>query len=488
MRNHKGFIRASANQGMAIRVRRYSLIALAALSAGMPACGPAQPAAQPVASAGVLDSAQPSVRPSAAAVAGPKDAVAIKAAARSGADGIRPLSEFRLPPGTPVAKVRVVAASLDGRDLDPADLSLGSDAHGNILFYLAKKAFSDSFAGTATTLTKSIHSSPLFAKKTQQVRTQLLQKHKDQLLADTEVPIPEPDFLKADVRGTDLTRQMVGSLKKDGGKLAKEGIFIDRNLYIVLAVGDQSFAVKQQPALLMLKFTLPGSEIETVVSLFTGATAPDRQLALPALAEQLAHDAAGLFETVPDLAAARAGIEIEEIEEILEFEIGAELARQGTDLREIELDLDLRTLTELVRQHPELAGAAGSDAVDDSGNTLAEILARAQERAGLIEADFTAAGSLPIDDDTLFNPALLEKPLFTGFSYVIQSLATQQQTPVPSQPSATSTALIAPVGPTPAGSVLPAPMVSASICPPSPCAQPSGFAVAYLDTDCPGTP
>ncbi|HEY9838850.1 MAG TPA: hypothetical protein V6D23_00240 [Candidatus Obscuribacterales bacterium] len=482
---------------------------MAILLAGLSACAtPAPPASQP--------GPAPSVTPSASSSGSPEaglqlqqthdGTVALRVAAQASTDGIKPLTEYKLPAGLAIAKVKVVAASLDGRDLDPKALSLDLDAKGNLVFYMAKSAFEDAFAGKAQTQSKSLHSSPLFEKKTQEVRTRLLTQNQGSLRAANETVIPEPDFLKAEVRGATLSRQMVGSLKKDAGKLAKEGVFIDRNFYAVLSVGNDRFSVQQATGQtstqttgpLICKFTLLGTEIETLVDLLHETLAPGRLFSLPAIAEKLASGDPAFLAPLADLASLRRTIEIEEIEEMLEYEIGPELTKAGTELRDIELSLDLATLEAIEQAHPELAQDALANAIEDSAESFGEILARAVTRADQVETAFESVGSKPISDRDLFDPELIERQAFTGFTYLIQSLAQPQQTPVPSASSSPGPTAAPTAGPSvvptadvpvpegsPTGSAFPVAVGSASVCPPAPCAAPA-FAT-QSDDDCPLT-
>ena len=397
---------------------RFGLLAATLSGLCLPACNPV-PAATPKAS----PSASPSVSASASASASTvsesefkQDSVALKAVSQTTVKGYADLSSYSLPETVSIDEVEVVSASLDGRELDTADLSLGLDEDRSIVFFLSKDAFEDAFT-KGEEVAVSVHSSETFSQKTEAVRTELLEKFKSSLRQDISDQVPTPSFLSAAVRGQSLTRQKVATLKKDAAKLAKEGVFIDRNFYCVLKIDDDQLKVQQLPggtqadqgSYLINKFSIPGDQVSKVSDALEQDQ--DQVPQLPCVAEK--PDQTNFFAPIAkdDI---RKTIEIEEIEEQLELELGAELAPAGVNYDEFELGLGVADLSRIEAANPLLAQDARADAVDDRAEDLDTALNRAKEQATRIEAHFGQLGLMPIADARLFDPRRPPPPRFGG--------------------------------------------------------------------------
>ncbi|PIW19544.1 hypothetical protein COW36_01515 [bacterium (Candidatus Blackallbacteria) CG17_big_fil_post_rev_8_21_14_2_50_48_46] len=334
-----------------------------------------------------------------------RTAVAITATHQASANGVDSLSEYRLPKGVNLDQVKIVKANLDGREIDASEITLGSDADKNLNFFISQTVFDQTFTGSSVTESPSIHSSETFKQKKQELRTELLEKYQDQVKENIEEQIPTPEFLAVQVRGESLSRQKVAELKKDSAKLTKEGVFLDRSFYVILEVENQQFKVAQTTSQQWVtKLGISGEQVKKLATAIREKSSADEVLRLPAIAEKVAAQDKQFFSTVANLDEANQVIEIEEIEEDLETELGAELAPKGVPFYEFELPLDLRDLHRLEQAKPALAKPALADAQDDSQEDLQTRLKRAAQQAQLLEQDFQRIGRKPIPDQRLFDP------------------------------------------------------------------------------------
>lgn len=382
------------------------LLALSLWTGLLPACSQA--------TIPIKASAVPSPSPSPSASAGSAsesefkaDAVALKAVSQASDKGYTDLASYSLPDTIAIDQVAVVSASLDGRTLDSSDLSLGLDEDRSIVFFLSKDAFEDAFT-KGEEVAISVHSSEIFAQKVESVRAGLLEKYKSSLRQDVSEQVPTPAFLSAAVRGQSLTRQKVATLKKDAAKLAKEGVFIDRNFYCVLKINDDTIKVQQAgDQYLINKFSIPGEQVGKVAG---ALEASDQVPQLPCVAEK--PDQSSFFARLGSLDEVEQTIEIEEIEEQLELELGAELAPAGVSYDEFELGLGVPDLARIEQANPALARRARLDAIDDRGEDLGAALTRAGQREAAIAADFSRFGLRPIPDGRFFDPHRPPPPRF----------------------------------------------------------------------------
>lgn len=357
--------------------------------------------------------------------------------------GIKPISQYKIPSGVDIKDISVAEASLDGRALNKQDISLGLDNSSNIVFFISKSAFETSFAGKTEESNLSIHNSDTFEKKKQELRTQLLQQYKDTLREDTDVQIATPDFLKVKPRGEALTRVQVASLKKDAAKLAKENLFLDRNLYIVLQIGSDKFSVKANEGstskLVINKFNIDGSEIKKLVNLQNNPNEKSDIYALPVVAEKVSKNDSSFFENVSNINDSKKIIEAEEIEEALELEVGQEIAKTTKNLREVDISLDLNDIKNIEAKNPQLAVDSISNSKKDDSLDIALQKAKTSEQS--VISDFQKVGHKPIPDSRLFDPNKILEDIFKDFdNKPAQSKFTYSRTtdslPPPSNPTA----------------------------------------------------
>lgn len=344
------------------------------------------------------------------------NSIAIKASAQAGESGYTDLSQFQLPDEIDISQVSVVQASLDGRELSPEYISLGTDEDGSIVFFLSKEVLEEQLFNLSENVSVSMHSAEVFTEKTDSLRAEILENYKGQITEEVEEQIPTPSFLAAEVRGESLSRQEVASLKKDAAKLSKEGIFIDRNFYCVLSVSGQAFSVQQtqsETQYFINKFTLPGDQIEKLAAALKERDENNENiLQLPGVAEYIRKGDPHFFHVLDHLEDADKVVEIEEIEEILELEFGAELAPKGVQFDEFELPLDLRDLERIEKAHPNLARRPLAEASKDQNEDLGIALARAEERVQKIDTEFLRFGLHPIPDAKLFVRGQQRPPRF----------------------------------------------------------------------------
>ncbi|MEK7434540.1 MAG: hypothetical protein AABZ74_15515, partial [Cyanobacteriota bacterium] len=333
-------------------------------------------------------------------------------------NGIKPIEKYKLPDGVNIKDIKVIKASLDGRDLKTNDISIGSDEKDNIVFFIDKTAFDNSFSGKTDETELSIHTSETFEKKKQEIRTQLLQTYKSTLKEDVETTIATPDFLKSKVRGESLTRLRVAGLKKDASKLAKENIFIDRNLYIVLQVGDSQFSVKDTNAnnILVNKFNIEGSQIGKLIKNQNKLQNDLNLSAIPVIAEKIAKSDQNFFESINSIEESKKVIEIEEIEEAMKFEIGVELSKNLKDLKAIQVPLDLKDLKAIESKNNDLAKDVTLDQKNDLTDSLENSIKKAIDNENKVISDFQKVDHKPISDKRLFDPNKIIEDIFKDFT------------------------------------------------------------------------
>lgn len=397
----------------------HSLLAISLLTSlsacSQPATG-TLPALTPKASAS--PSASPAISPSPTTVISQaadevtfkQGSIALKAVSEATEQGYQSLAAYSLPDEITIDQVEVVSASLDGRELQTADLSLGLDEDRSIVFFLKQAAFADAFTDNQSeTVSVSVHSSEIFAQKTESLRTELLEKYKSSVRQDISESVPTPAFLSASVRGQSLTRQKVATLKKDAAKLTKEGVFIDRHFYCVLKIKSDQIKVQQATERYLInKLSIPGDQVSKVSQAL--AKPAEQVTQLPCVAEK--PDQAQFFTPLASRDQVREWIEIEEIEERLELELGAELAPAGVSYDEFELGLGADDLRRIEQAQPALAKDARADAVDDRQEPLATALTRAGTQAAETAAHFQRLGLMPIPDARLFDPRRPQPPRF----------------------------------------------------------------------------
>jgi len=342
---------------------------------------------------------------SAAATFSKSDAVALVPAALKGSEEQNPTGF--LPPGVQLSELSIVKASLDGREIPASDLRIAQEADGTLAFFLKKSAFDERFAGQGQSSQPSIHSSQHFQVKAAHLRQQVMQQFADNIPPAPAEKKPKPPFLTASVRGEDLTRQKIGILRQHAEALARESIFMDRNFYVVLSAGNRTFQVSQQQAgLIFFKFGIQGQQIQKLLQQQIPAGQIGR---LPLLVERADTRRLAYFIPLLNLAQFDRWVIIEELEAILEYEIGPELSgRAELDV----LDFNLETLELLERALPNLSQTPDLRAPDVDIETLLTI---ARQKIELLRTELTKFGYTVLGDEMLFTDEPNADDIFAEF-------------------------------------------------------------------------
>lgn len=225
------------------------------------------------------------------------------------------------------------------------------------------------------------------------------------------------------VRGKEINFRKAGKLRgQAAAHLAKEGVFINRTLYVVAKGQDgklcvfkmnltaerlQQLAEKLKARIQRAKARAQQArdkfkqeaqdhandldnflEEQAALADEDEAIVAEGEIELEAEAEDIDADSEAEVEEAADLAEVEEIIEAEEIEEELEAELQDELAAEveeaGETLaegEEVELDIDVADVDELEAEDPELTDEVTTEVVDEDATDLDAELAEAEEEA-----------------------------------------------------------------------------------------------------------
>ncbi|MFN8672152.1 MAG: hypothetical protein U0457_08765 [Candidatus Sericytochromatia bacterium] len=330
--------------------------------------------------------------------------------------GVLSLENYKLPDNVSIDNVKIIKVNLDGRDINIESISLAVDDNKNIIFFMSKTDFTNEFSGNSPSVEKSIHTSDTFEQQEQEVRTQILNKYKNEFKTESE-EISTPSFLKATVRGESLSRQKIAMLKKDASKLAKENFFIDRNFYAVLEIDNKQFKIQDtsvNKSQTISKFTILADQIKDISDTIK-ENKYNNSLSIPLVAEKVAEKDNSLLSIIENESDINKIIEVEEIEQKMKLYFGPEIAKKGTELQDIKISIDLSDLKEIYKNNPNLKKDAIYDSKDDKSELLEDSLKKATEKEKDVFKRIEFFGKKPIDDKKLFNPNKKPRNIFNNF-------------------------------------------------------------------------
>lgn len=325
-----------------------------------------------------------------------------------------PIKDYPLPRGVKLSEIQIEKVMLDGMIVPNENLRLSLDPAGNLVFLLKEAQELLSEPSDLPDITQS----PVF-----KARQQDLQKHflESAPTSAQSVPqVPKPAFLQSRVRGEQLTRQQVATLSSGASALAKEGIFLDRQFSVILAVRNQTFVVAQQRArYLLLDFNLRAT---TLQQLLTQTAVQGRLATLPLIATSQQKDLLTEVNSVDD--------GLERIEQqiqakILSFALGPELfsgKAKVTTYRDFEISLPDDLWQSLLTRFP---GRSQENAI--APPSLDTLLENARQQAAELQQQAQQLGKNQIDDNTLYNNT--SEPAFTAPIQHVDPEQLQDQSP-----------------------------------------------------------